>query len=52
MSVTIENVILKSVLTTETVSAQQIITLEGEMYSCFKISLKATDVPMELSLQN
>lgn len=33
-------------------SGEETITLEGEMYSCLKISLKATDMPMKLSLQN
>jgi len=52
VSVTTQKVILKSVLTTATASAQQTITLGREMYSCLKINLKATDVPMKLSLQN
>lgn len=47
--VTKQNVILRSAQTTETVSAQQTITLEGKMYPCLKISLKATGVPIELS---
>lgn len=52
MIVTVQNIILKSVLTTKTLSAQQTIILEAEIYS-LKTSSKATDYdPFTAELNN